>query len=354
MVPFGGWDMPVQYAGVKAEHTAVRGAAGLFDVSHMGEVSVRGPGALDLVQRLTPNDASRLEAGRIQYSALTTEAGTFVDDILVYCRTPEHYLLVVNASNTAKDVAWIQERAGDVDVRDESADWAQIAIQGPNATAIAAPLAPDVDLQTIGYYRFVETAVAGIGGCILSRTGYTGEDGFEVYLAAAEAAALWRRLLEVGAGHGLQPCGLGARDTLRLEAKLALYGNDIDDSTTVIEAGLGWIVRPNKGDFLGRDVLAAQKADGAARRLIGFEMTDRGIARHGYPVRVAGKPSGTVTSGTHSPTLSKAIGLAYVPSESAQAGTELEIEIRGRATAARIVDTPFVPHNTLAAQARRA
>jgi aminomethyltransferase len=351
MVDFGGWDMPVQYAGVIEEHVACRTAAGLFDVSHMGELEVRGALALDLVQRLTPNDAAKLIPGRVQYSALTTPEGTFVDDILVYCRGIADYLLVVNASNIEKDFAWLrQHEIEGAKVDNASARTAQIAVQGPRALDIVQRLVPDADLASVGYYHFVMATVAGHPGALVSRTGYTGEDGFEVYLPAERAPELWNRLLEAGEKDGIKPCGLGARDTLRLEAKLALYGNDIDATTTVIEAGLGWVVRPAKGEFLGREVLARQKSQGPPRLLVGFEMIDRGIARHGYPARIDGQPTGTVTSGSHSPSLGKSIGLVYLPAGKTAPGTEFEVEIRGKAARARVVRTPFVPHRTLGAK----
>lgn len=354
MVDFGGWDMPVQYSGVIEEHKAARTAAGLFDVSHMGEIEVRGSRALEVVQRLTPNDVSALTPGRVQYSALTTEKGTFVDDILVYCRGPEDYLLVVNASNIEKDFNWILSHAGsDAEVMNTSPAYAQLAIQGPMAERILAGLVKGIDVAAMGYYHFSMGVVAGHPACMVSRTGYTGEDGFEIYLAAELGADVWDKLLIAGAQHGLKPCGLGARDTLRLEARLALYGNDIDDTTTVVEAGLSWVVRPNKGEFLGRAVLAREKKEGAARKLVGFEMIDRGIARHGYPVTVDGKPFGTVTSGTHSPMLEKAIGLVYLPAASCEVGREFEVDLRGKNARARVVPTPFVPHQTHGAKPRK-
>lgn len=341
MVPFGGWDMPVQYSGLSDEHTAVRTRAGLFDVSHMGEIRVKGPNAFDVVQRLTCNDVAALDDGKIQYSAFLTERGTFVDDLLTYRLAPDDYLLVVNASNTAKDVAWAKAAAVDgASVTDESSAWAQLAVQGPKAQEILQKLV-DVDLATIAYYRFKWANVSG-ARAIVSRTGYTGEDGFEVYLPSENAPKVWDAILEAGKPFGILPAGLGARDTLRLEAKLALYGNDIDDTVTPWEADLGWIVKMKKGDFIGRDALEKQKAAGITRKLTGFEVTGRGIARHGHPLKMdeSGK-SGLVTSGTQTPTLGKAIGLAYVPVESATPGKKLTIDVRGREVPAVTVPTPF-------------
>ena len=339
MVDFGGWEMPVQYAGILEEHRAVRERVGLFDVSHMGELDVKGADALSALQALTPNDVSKLADGRIHYSAFLTERGTFVDDLLVYRRAADSYLLVVNASNTPKDFDWAKTRArGDVRVEDRSGDYALIAVQGPRSAALLARLsAPDP--SDLPYYGFRGTEVAG-AKTLVSRTGYTGEDGFEIYCRPEDAERIFRRLLEEGKPEGVAPCGLGARDTLRLEAKMALYGNDIDDTVTAYEADLGWIVKPAKGEFLGREALLAQKAAGVPRKLVGFEMSDRGIARHGYAAKTPSGP-GVVTSGTHSPTLGKPIGLALLPSGASAVGTEFEVDIRGRAAAARVVPTPF-------------
>src|SRR5512139_2686432 len=277
MVPFGGWDMPVQYRGILEEHRAVRSRAGLFDVCHMGEVEFRGGGALAALQRLTSNDVSRLQIGQIQYSALTTEAGTFVDDLTAYRLADDRYLTTLNASNIEKDVRWMREHAKRVEIVDLSDETALVAIQGPRALQILQKLTP-ANLTAIPYYWCAEGVVVG-EKALLSRTGYTGEDGFEIYLPAHRVTALWSALLEAGAPLGIIPCGLGARDTLRLEAKMALYGNDIDDRHTVLEADLGWIVKWQKGDFIGREALAKQQADGITRKLVGFEMVGRGIAR---------------------------------------------------------------------------
>ena len=345
MVPFAGFVMPVQYTSVGEEHRAVRTRAGLFDVSHMGEIVVSGPAALDFVQLVSCNDHSRLTLGRAQYTGLMYPEGTFVDDLLVHRTADEEYLLVVNAANTAKDFAYLSELAADVEgaqVQDRSAEFAQLALQGPLARQILAPLTP-IALDEIRYYRFTRGEVAG-RPAMIARTGYTGEDGFELYVDPEAAAALWRALLEEGRPHGLVPVGLGARDTLRLEAGMPLYGNDIDDTTTPYEAGLGWIVKLDKGDFIGRDVLERQHSEGVERTLVGFEMIDRGIARHGFPVLLrpdAAEPVGEVTSGTQLPTVGKAAGMAYLPVGASAPGTEFVISIRGRPARARVVELPF-------------
>ncbi len=340
MVPFGGWDMPVQYRGILEEHRAVRSAAGLFDVSHMGEVEFRGKAALEAVQHLTSNDASRLQVGQVQYSALTTEAGTFVDDLTVYKFADDHYTVTVNASNIDKDVAWMRDHTrGAVDVRDLSDETALIAVQGPKALEILQKLTP-LDLAAIKYYWFAQGKVLE-QDAVVSRTGYTGEDGFEVYLKAQRAASLWNALREVGTPLGLVPCGLGARDTLRLEAKMALYGNDIDDRHTVLEADLGWILKLEKWEFIGRAARAAQKAQGITRKLVGFEMIGRGIARSHYAIVKGGRAIGDVTSGGPAPWLNKNIGLGYVAVEHSAIGTEFEILVRNAPVPARIVQTPF-------------
>jgi aminomethyltransferase len=337
MVDFGGWDLPVQYSGILEEHQAVRECAGVFDVSHMGEMTVRGPAALELLQKATCNDASRLDDGRAQYSGLLYPTGGFVDDLWVGRRGPDDYLLVVNASNADKDFEWISDCAKgmDVEVRNVSNEYALLALQGPKAQETLQKLT-DSDLTKIKYYRFAPATVDG-AKAIVSRSGYTGEDGFEIFLSPADAPRIMKKLID----SGVQPCGLGARDTLRLEAKMALYGNDIDHSTTPIEADLSWIVKLEKGDFMGRDVLQRENAEGPKRRLVGFEMVDRGIARHGYPVVDGKEEIGVVTSGTHSPTLKKAIGLAYLPLDKSAQGSEFTVLIRGKETRARVVPTPF-------------
>jgi len=343
LIDFGGWEMPVEYSGILEEHRAVRERAGIFDVSHMGELLVRGPGALAGLQRLTPNDVSRLADGRCHYSAFLTEGGTFIDDLLVYRRAADDFLVVVNASNRPKDFTWAAEKIGpDAGVEDASDAYALLAVQGPRAVSLvarAAESADGADPSSLPYYGFGTMRVLGVPA-LVSRTGYTGEDGFELYLAPGDAEKVMRGLLELGREDGVIPCGLGARDTLRLEAKMALYGNDIDDTVTPLEADLGWIVKMDKGDFVGRDALARQKAVGISRKLVGFEMVDRGIARHGYPA-LAPHGRGVVTSGTHSPTLGRPIGLAMLPFEDTPVGTEFEAEIRGRGAKARVAPTPF-------------
>ncbi|HSP13868.1 MAG TPA: glycine cleavage system aminomethyltransferase GcvT [Thermoanaerobaculia bacterium] len=337
MVDFGGWELPVQYTGILEEHEAVRTKVGVFDVSHMGEVTVRGREALALLQKSTCNDVSRLENGRAQYNGLLYPTAGFVDDILVYRHAADDYFVVVNASNTDKDFDWLVDCAKgmDVEVRNVSADYAQLAIQGPGAQRLLQPMT-DVDLASMKYYRFALGKVDGVPA-LVSRTGYTGEDGFEVYVGPDRGPAIMRKVIAAGA----KPCGLGARDTLRLEAKMALYGNDIDHSTTPLEADLAWIVKLGKGDFLGRDVLERETKEGPRRKLVGFEMVDRGIARHGYPVVDGSEEIGVVTSGTHSPTLKKPIGLAYLPLDKSAQGSEFMVLIRGKETRARVVPTPF-------------
>jgi len=342
MVPFGGWDMPVEYSGLISEHMAVRKAAGLFDVSHMGEFEVEGPGALPFLQRVTANDVARLVDGQAQYSALPMPSGAPVDDVIVYRRAADRYLLVVNAGNIEKDFRWLQEQGPqDVTLRNRSDDYALIALQGPRAQEILRPLTT-LDLGGLKYYHFADVEVDS-HPVTVSRTGYTGEDGFEIFVPPAQVEALWKRLLETGGEKGLVPAGLGARDTLRLEARMCLYGQDMDETTSLIEAGLGWIVSFDeaKGDFPGRAVLAEQKKNGPPRKLVGFEVTGRGIARHGYPVLVHDERVGEVTSGTYAPFLQKNIGLCYVPATRAAVGTELAIDIRERKVPARVVPTPF-------------
>ena len=345
MVAFGGWDMPVQYpAGTVEEHLRTRTHAGLFDVSHMGEIEVGGADAIPFVNSITSNDASKLIDGQAQYTALTTPAGTVVDDLLVYRFAADRLLLVVNAGTTEKDWEWIRSHKGEfnVDLRNVSSDYCQIAVQGPDALEILLKLTP-LPLSEIKYYHFAESDVDGVPA-IVSRTGYTGEDGFEVYAAPDKAEQLWRKILEVGkAGSegGILPCGLAARNTLRLEAGMALYGHEITEDTTLLEANLGWICKLNKGEFIGRAALARQKETGVKRQLVGFEMTDRGIARDDQEVVINEQRVGRVTSGSPAPFLKKNIGMAYVPSEYANEGQPIEIDVRGRLIAARIVKTPF-------------
>jgi aminomethyltransferase len=343
MVEFGGWDMPVEYSGIVDEHMAVRTRAGLFDVSHMGQIELAGADALATVQWLSSNDASRLNIGQIQYSALTTPAGTFVDDILVYRMAADHFMLVVNAGNIMKDYEWIagqaRARGGDVSVVNSSPRYALLALQGPQAEAILQTLTA-IDLAAIKYYWFAAGEVAGIRATV-SRTGYTGEDGFEVFVPPAQAERAWDAILQAGKNVDTRPCGLGARDTLRLEASMRLCGSDMDEHVTVVEAGLGWIVGWKKDDFLGASVLREQKAGSLTRKLAGFEMRDRAIARHGYPVVRDGQQIGVVTSGTQTPYLKKAIGMAMLPVDMTTNGTPLEIEIRGRVVRAEVVPEPF-------------
>jgi aminomethyltransferase len=342
MVPFGGWDMPVEYSGISAEHMAVRTAAGLFDVSHMGQIEIAGKDALAAVQHISSNDASRLQVNQAHYSGLMTPDGTFVDDLLVYRFAQSHFLLVVNAGNIEKDYAWIAARvkeAGDAAVVNSSDRYALIAIQGPRAERILQSLT-GVDLPAIKYYWFAHGEIAGVRGTI-SRTGYTGEDGFEVFCPPAMATRVWNALLSAGQGDGLIPCGLGARDTLRLEAAMRLYGNDIDDTTTALEADLNWIVGWKKDEFIGLDALRRQKESGVRRKIVGFAMIDRAIARHGHLVMRGDEQVGHVTSGTQTPYLKKAIGMAYVPTEMSGLGTEFDIDIRGRRARAIVVAMPF-------------
>jgi glycine cleavage system T protein (aminomethyltransferase) len=339
MVPFAGWHMPIEYAGVVSEHMAVRTSAGLFDVSHMGEIEVTGPDALALVQRVTTNNAARLAIDQAQYSALVYQEGTFVDDLLVYRFANDHFLLCVNASNVEKDYEYVRSHArGNVEVRDTSADYAQIALQGPKAISILQKMTA-IDLQSVKYYWFRHLDLAG-EKVIAARTGYTGEDGFEIFCSPNKAPSLWNRIREIGGDH-VTLAGLGARDTLRLEAKMVLYGNDIDQTTTVLEADLEWIIKWDKGDFIGRTALWNQKENGLDRKLAGFELRDRGIARPGYDAFVADKKLGAVTSGTYAPYLKKAIGLLYLPEEYAAVDQEFEIDVRGKRLKSRIVPTPF-------------
>ncbi len=340
MVPFGGWEMPVQYSGILEEHRAVRMAAGLFDISHMGEIGFQGSDALATVQWLVTSDASKLRIGQVQYAALCYENGTFVDDLTVYKLADDHFMFTVNASNIDKDYEWIKAHVtGGVEARNISDETALLALQGPKAPEILQKLTP-VDLSTIKYYWFQRGKVLD-SDAVISRTGYTGEDGFEIYLSPAKAEALWNRLLEEGRSFGILPVGLGARDTLRLEAKMALYGNDIDDAHTVLEADLGWIVKFEKGDFIGRTALEKQRAAGLTRKLVGFEMVGRGIARPHYKIVKNGQEIGEVTSGGPSPTLGKNIGLGYVAIAHASIGTEVDILVRGEPVRAQIIPTPF-------------
>lgn len=345
MVNFGGWDMPLEYSGILSEHEAVRTRAGLFDVSHMGEIEIRGPAALELVQRVTCNNAAKLEVGQAQYSGLMTPQGTFVDDLLVHKLSDTHYLLCVNAANQDDDFEHISaHNRFDAKVENTGTRYSQLAIQGPRAKEILQMLA-DVPLDPIQYYHFAFGRVCELQS-LIARTGYTGEDGFEIYFEAEYAERIWEDLLESGQSDGILPCGLGARNTLRMEAGMCLYGHEIDTTTTPWEAGLGWICKLEKGAFLGNDVLARQKQTGVARKLVGFEMTDKRIGRDGCPVLIGGREAGRVTSGGPAPHLKKNIGMGYVPPSSSAVGTEIEIGIRGQASPARIVPLPFYkrPH----------
>lgn len=343
MVEFCGWDLPVQYSGVNTEHMAVRTTGGIFDVSHMGEIWFRGKEALKAVQYMISNDASKLQPGKIQYAALLTENGCFVDDLLVYMMNENEYLLVVNAANIEKDFQWMKKHSARfaVQLENRSEEYSQIAVQGPVAEKLLQEFT-DSNLSSMGYYHFSMARVMGLEA-IISRTGYTGEDGFEVYFRsdAASASKLFLALAEKGEKYDALPAGLGARDTLRLEAKMALYGNDIDDRHTVLEADLGWILKLNKEPFIGQEILSRQKAEGIRRILVGFELVDKGIARHGYPVYVQGKEFAAVTSGTFVPFLKKPIGMTYLPVENSAIDSEFEIDIRGRRVKAKVVKTPF-------------
>jgi aminomethyltransferase len=339
LVPFAGFEMPVQYpTGITAEHKAVREKAGLFDVSHMGEFIVRGPQAVDFVNYVTTNDVAALKPGQAQYSTILREDGTIVDDCLVY-RAEDRVLMVVNGSNIDKDFAHISRFVRDFDITltDISDQIALLALQGPDAARILQQHT-DVDLSKIKYYEFVTGKIAGVDKVYISRTGYTGEDGFELYFPAEHAERIWKALTASGE---VTPAGLGARDSLRLEMGMALYGNDLDDTTTPLEASLGWLVKLKKGDFVGRDALVQQKEAGLRRKLVGFTTSERSFPRHGYPVFVNGEPSGEVRSGTMSPTLGIPIGTAYVPPEFAAEGSALEIEIRGRRVPGVVQKMPF-------------
>jgi len=340
MVDFGGWDMPVEYSGVIDEHRAVRERVGLFDVSHMGEIEVRGPQALDLVQHVTVNDASKLKLGQAQYSALLYETGGFVDDILVHKVADEHYFLCVNASNQDKDYEHIAaNNRFDATVENAGPRFAQLAVQGPLATGVAQKFT-DINLTPVKRYHFVDGHFSGVPARI-ARTGYTGEDGWEIYVAPEHAVRLWNEILAAGADFGILACGLGARNTLRMESAMPLYGHEIDASITPWEAGLDWIVKLEKGNFLGREALAKQKQQGITRKLIGFEVKGRGIARDGYEILTGGAGAGWVTSGGPAPALNKNLGMCYLPLQLAEPGNAIEISVRGRGVEAVTIPMPF-------------
>ncbi|MCU1295514.1 MAG: glycine cleavage system protein [Bryobacterales bacterium] len=340
MVDFGGWSMPVQYSGILEEHMAVRNAVGLFDVSHMGEIEIRGPEALQLVDYVSSNNPSKLRVGQAQYSGLLYEHGGFVDDILVHKVSDTHFFLCVNASNQEKDFEHIRSHNRfNAEVEFSSDRYAQIAVQGPRALETLQKLTR-ARLSEVKYYWFVDDAVSGVPARI-AHTGYTGEDGFEIYIDPSEAARIWNELLSAGAEFGIKPCGLGARNTLRLEAKMALYGHEITASLNPLEADLAWIVKFDKGDFVGRAALEKTLQQGLTRKLVGFEMKERGIARDNYEVWLNGKPAGWVSSGGPSPTLGKNIGLCYLPIEKAVPGVSIQILIRNAPAEAATVPTPF-------------
>jgi aminomethyltransferase len=340
MISFAGWEMPVQYSGPIPEHMAVRTHAGIFDISHMGELEISGPHAQETLQRITCNDVNRLAISQCQYSALTTPEGTILDDIVIYRMDVNHFFLCVNASRQEKDFQWIRDHAfPNTEVLFRSEEYAQLAIQGPKTCMVLQPLT-DMNLDAIRTYWFVNLKVAG-HDVLISRTGYTGEDGFEIYCQPDKVESIWTRIMESGQPQGLVPIGLAARNTLRLEAGMLLYGNDMDETTTVFEAGLGWICKLPKGDFIGRDALTRQQESGIKRRLCGFEMMDRGIARDGYPATLKGKIIGKVTSGSPVPFIKKNIGFAYLPTEYRSTGTEFGIIIREREIQAQVVSTPF-------------
>lgn len=342
MVPFAGFEMPVQYEGVNVEHETVRESVGVFDVSHMGEFLIDGPSALDLIQKVTSNDASTLTIGRAQYSCMPNGKGGIVDDLIIYKIKEEQYLLVVNASNIEKDWNWISSHNSmGAQMRNLSDDYSLLAIQGPKAVEAMQSLT-SIDLSEIKYYHFEVADFAGIEHVIISATGYTGSGGFEIYCKNSEVEQVWNKVFEAGADFGIKPIGLAARDTLRLEMGFCLYGNDIDDTTSPLEAGLGWITKLAKDDFIDKDFLAKQKEEGVSRKLVAFELVDRGIPRHDYPIVDAnGNNIGKVTSGTMSPSMKKAIGLGYVTKENSAVDSEIFVEIRNKAIKAKVVKLPF-------------
>ena len=342
MAPFAGYNMPIQYAGINVEHAAVRNAVGVFDVSHMGEFILKGDRALELVQLIASNDASKLYDGKIQYAYMPNEKGGIVDDLLIYKLDDRTYMLVVNASNIEKDWSWIhQHNTFDVAMEDISDRTGLLAIQGPKATAALQPLT-DIDLSSMDYYTFKKGVFAGIENVLISATGYTGAGGYEVYFDDKYAEDIWNAIFESGAPYGIKPIGLGARDTLRLEMGFCLYGNDIDETTSPLEAGLGWVTKFTK-DFVNAESLKAEKEAGVKNKLVGFEMLDRGIPRNGYPILdEEGTTIGRVTSGTQSPTLQKSVGMGYVPIQLSKEGSTINIGIRGKSLKAKVVKPPFI------------
>ncbi|OWR29389.1 glycine cleavage system protein T [Saccharibacillus sp. O23] len=341
-IDFGGWELPVQFYGIQKEHEAVRERAGLFDVSHMGEFLLSGPGVCDFISSLTTGDIAALEDGQAVYTFMCYENGGVVDDLIVYRLGADSYMLVVNAGNLDKDAEWIKSHLPEgLEFRDVSSDTALIALQGPAAAQILRKVSDTEGLEELQPFRFIAQASVGDVPALISRTGYTGEDGYELYVSAAGAAEIWRSLLAAGEEFGLLPCGLGARDTLRFEAKLPLYGQELSADITPLEAGLGYFVKLGKGDFVGREALAAQKEAGVPRKLVGLEMIDRGIARSHYPVFAGERRIGEVTTGTQSPTLKRNLALALIDAEFAPLGTQVEVEIRGKKLKAEVVKAPF-------------
>lgn len=342
MVPFAGWELPVQYQGLTAEHNAVRSGAGLFDVSHMGELKVTGPEAEKALDYLTCNEVSSLQDGEAHYTALTTPSGGVVDDIIIYRLGADQFFLCVNAANTARDFEWLQEQNRfNATIEDHSSEYVQLALQGPKAAELASKLPGGSELSELKYFSFVLVEISGIP-VLAARTGYTGEDGFEFFLPWHDGVSFWKILEEYGAAYNLTPCGLGSRDTLRLEVCYPLHGHELGEDITAVESGLGWVVKPDKGDFLGRDVLAQQKKEGAPRSLVGFYVEDEGIVRHGAKVFTdSGEQVGIVTSGTKTPTVQRALGLALVDSAHKKVGTELFAEVRGRKLRCQVAKRPF-------------
>ncbi|OCA91088.1 glycine cleavage system protein T [Bacillus sp. FJAT-27225] len=342
-IDFGGWELPVQFSGIKEEHEAVRTKAGLFDVSHMGEIEVKGADSLSYLQKMMTNDVSKIVDGAAQYTAMCYENGGTIDDLLIYKKGMDHYLLVVNASNIEKDYSWLEDHLeGNVTIENLSDRFALLALQGPLAGQVLQKLASHDNLSEIGFFKFKEGVELNGTKALVSRTGYTGEDGFEIYCDPQDAIKLWKEILEAGQEEGVLPCGLGARDTLRFEAGLALYGQELSSEISPLEAGIGFAVKLNKeSDFIGKEALKVQKENGIPRKLIGIEMIDRGIPRHGYPVFSGDSKIGEVTTGTQSPTLKRNIGLVLVETENAELGQEVLVEIRGKKLKAKIIPVPF-------------